>query len=93
MRKIAVKETDIPNTSLAICSLPHIDFADAFKCQLPENQLQNIDSVTRGIFLTMPQWITELLELRNAIVRPFGLRTSIDAERSNGQDELKRDDR
>ncbi len=89
MRKIVVQEIDIPNKSLVICSLPQIDFADAFKCQLPENQLQNIDSVTRAIFLTMPQWITKLLELRNAIVRPFGLKTSIDAEPSNGQEKLK----
>jgi hypothetical protein len=87
MKKIVVQEIDIPNTSLAICSLPHIDFADAFKCQLPKNH-QNIDTVTRAIFLTVPQWITELLELRNAIVRPFGLKTSIDADPSN-EHELK----
>jgi len=87
--RIVVQEINIPNTSLAICSLPRIDFADAFRCELPENQLQNIDSVTRAIFLTIPQWITALLELRNIIVRPFGLKTSIDVEPSNVQDELK----
>jgi Protein of unknown function (DUF2867) len=89
MSKIVVQEIDIPSTSLAMRSLPHNDFADAFKCQLPENQPQDIDSVTRAIFLTMPQWITELLELRNTIVRPLGLKTSIDAVQSNGQEELK----
>jgi hypothetical protein len=89
MSKIVVQEIDISSTSLAVQSLPHNDFADAFKCQLPENPRQDIDSVTRAIFLTMPQWITELLELRNTIVRPLGLKTSIDAVQSNGQDELK----
>jgi hypothetical protein len=89
MSKTVVQEIDIPSTSLAVRSLPHNDFADAFKCQLPANQPQNIDSVTRAIFLTMPQWITKLLELRNTIVRPLGLKTSIDAIPSNGQDELK----
>lgn len=89
MSKIVIQEIDIPSTSLAVRSLPHKDFADAFKCLLPENQPQNIDSVTRAIFLTMPQWITELLELRSTIVRPLGLKTSIDAVPSNGQDELK----
>jgi Protein of unknown function (DUF2867) len=89
MSKIVVQEIDIPSTNLAMCSLPHSDFADAFKCQLPENQPQNIDSVTRAIFLTMPQWIIELLELRNTIVRPLGLKTLVDAVPSNGQDELK----
>lgn len=83
MSKIVVQEIDIPSTSLAVRLLPHVDFADAFRCQLPENQPQNIDSVTRAIFLTMPQWIANLLELRNAIVRPLGLKTSIDATPSN----------
>lgn len=89
MSKIVVQEINVPSTSLAMRSLPHIDFADAFKCQLPENLPQNIDSVTRAIFLTMPQWITGLLELRNNIVRPLGLKTSIDALPSNGEGELK----
>jgi hypothetical protein len=89
MSKIVVQETDIPSTSLAVKSLPNIDFADAFKCQLPENEPQNIDSVTRAIFLTTPQWIAQLLELRNAIVRPFGLKTSIDVVPSSSQDELQ----
>jgi Protein of unknown function (DUF2867) len=91
MEKIVVQEIDIPSTSLAMRSLPQIDFADAFQCQLPENQPQNIDSVTRAIFLTMPQWVAQLLELRNAIVRPFGLKTSIDAVPVpfSNQDELQ----
>jgi hypothetical protein len=89
MKKIIVQEIDIPSTSLAMQSLPHIDFADAFKCQIPEDQPQNIDSVTRAIFLTIPQWVAQLLELRNAIVRPFGLKTSIDAVPSSSQDELQ----
>jgi hypothetical protein len=89
MSKIVVQEIDIANTSLAVRSFPCIDFADAFRCQLPENQPQNIDSVTRAIFSTMPAWISQLLELRNAIVRPFGLKTSIDAVPSSNQDILQ----
>lgn len=89
MSKIVVQEINVPSTSLAVRSLPHVDFADAFKCQLPENQPQTIDSVTRAIFLTMPQWITELLEIRNNIVRPLGLKTSINAVPSKSQDKLK----
>jgi hypothetical protein len=89
MEKIVVQEINIPSMSLAMHSLPHIDFADAFKCQLSEDQPQNIDSVTRAIFLTMPQWVAKLLELRNAIVRPLGLKTSIDSDPSRDRDELK----
>lgn len=89
MSKIVVQEIDVSSTSLAVRSLSHIDFADGFKCQLPENQPQNIDSVTRAIFLTMPQWITGLLELRNQIVRPLGLKTSMNAIPSIAQDELE----
>jgi hypothetical protein len=89
MERIVVQEIDVPSTSLAMRSLPHLDFADAFRCQLPEDQPQNIDSVTRAIFLTMPQWVVQLLELRNVIVRPFGLKTSIDAVPSSNQEELQ----
>ena len=89
MSKIVVREINVSSTSLAMRSLPNNNFADAFKCQLPENQVQDIDSVTRAIFLTMPQWITKLLELRNNIVRPLGLKTSLDTVQSNDRDELK----
>jgi hypothetical protein len=89
MKKVVVQEIEIPSTSLAIKSLPQIDFADAFQCQLPEDRPQNIDSVTRAIFLTMPQWVAQLLELRNNLVRPFGLKTSIDTVSSSYQDELQ----
>jgi hypothetical protein len=67
MERIVVQEIDVPSTSLAMRSLPRLDFADAFRCQLPEDQPQNIDSVTRAIFLTMPQWVAQLLELRNGV--------------------------
>jgi hypothetical protein len=89
MTTIIVQEIDIPNENLAMRSLPRIDFADAFKCLLPAEQPQTIDSVTRAIFLTMPPWISQLLELRNVIVRPFGLKTSIDTVPSGDQDELQ----
>jgi hypothetical protein len=89
MKKVIVQEIEIPSTSLAIKSLPQNDFADAFQCQLPEDQPHNIDSVTRAIFLKMPQWVTQLLELRNAIVRPLGLKTSIDAVSARNQGKLQ----
>jgi hypothetical protein len=89
MEKIIVQEIDIPSENLAMRSLPRIDFADAFKCLLPAEQPQNIDAVTRAIFLTMPPWISQLLELRNFIVRPFGLKTSNDAVPSSHQDKLQ----
>jgi hypothetical protein len=85
--KMVVREIEVPNTSLAMKSLPQIDFADAFQCQLPDRQPQNIDAVTRSIFLTMPEWIAQLLKLRNVIVRPFGLRTSIEALPSSNPEE------
>jgi hypothetical protein len=90
MEKIVVQEIEIPTTSLAMRSLSSIDFADAFKCPLSENQPQNIDSVTRAIFSTMPGWISELLEFRNTIVRPLGIKTSVDSVSiDNNQGELK----
>lgn len=89
MSKPVVQEINVPRESLVVCSLPHIDFADAFRWQLPEGQTQNVDVVTRAIFSQLPGWLVALLHLRDTIVLPFGLKPSFDSNTTNRQDELK----
>jgi hypothetical protein len=89
MKTVIVQEIDLARSNLAVRSLSRIDFADAFKCQLPKEHLQTVDSVTRAIFATIPPWIAGLLQLRNAIVRPLGLKTTVDAVPANSQDKLQ----
>jgi Protein of unknown function (DUF2867) len=55
-------------------------FADAFSIDVDE---QGIDASTAAerAFATSPPWITRLLSIRNAVVRPFGLKGTEDARR------------
>lgn len=89
MKTVVVQEIDLPRSNLAVRSLSRIDFADAFKCQLPHEHPQTVDSVTRAIFASIPPWIAGLLQLRNAIVRPLGLKTTVDAVPASSQNKLQ----
>lgn len=85
MESIVIKEIAVPSDTLTLRALSSIDFVDAFKCQLPNGRAQHIDAVTRSIFSTMPTWMMKLLDLRNTIVRPLGLKTSIGPSLVNTQ--------
>jgi hypothetical protein len=50
-------------------------FADAFRITVPESEL-NARSAAERIFSQSPRWVKALLDLRNKIVAPFGLKTS-----------------
>lgn len=78
MENTIIQEVAVPSDNFAMRALSSIDFVDAFKGQIPNGCSQQIDVVTRSIFSTMPTWIMKLLDLRNTIVRPLGLKTSID---------------
>jgi hypothetical protein len=51
------------------------DFVDAYRVELAEPGLQ-AESAARRMFERAPRWVTGLLALRNAIVRPLGLKTA-----------------
>jgi hypothetical protein len=76
MRKPIVQASKVSSTSLVVHSLPHIDYADAFRCQLSERQTQTVDAVTRALFSQLPDWLVVLLHLRDTIVLPLGLKSS-----------------
>jgi Protein of unknown function (DUF2867) len=78
MENTIIQEVAVPSDNLAMGALSSIDFVDAFKCQIPNGRSHKIDAVARSIFSTMPEWMMKLLDLRNTIVRPLGLKTSID---------------
>lgn len=50
-------------------------FADAFRVTIPDVGLDARGAAER-IFSRSPRWVEALLELRNLIVAPFGLKTS-----------------
>lgn len=64
----------LPPESLAATSLPRIDYADAYLARLPTDQRYTLDQAVTLVFATAPEWVKALLRLRNALVRPFGLK-------------------
>jgi hypothetical protein len=58
--------------------LPEADFADAFSLIVDDPSVDAVTAATRAIDRP-PGWISSLMRLRDAIVRPLGLRAGDDA--------------
>jgi Protein of unknown function (DUF2867) len=58
--------------------LPGADFADAFSLTIDDPSVDAITAAHRAIERP-PGWISSLMRLRDAIVKPLGLRTGDDA--------------
>ena len=58
-------------------------FADAFRVTVADAGL-DARSAAERIFSQSPRWVKALLELRNGIVAPFGLKTSAEREAKAG---------
>lgn len=58
-------------------------FADAFRVTVGEEGLDARGAAER-IFSRSPRWVKALLDLRNGIVAPFGLKTSAEREAKAG---------
>jgi hypothetical protein len=59
-------------------------FADAFRVTVPDAGL-DARSAAERIFGRSPRWVNALLDLRNRIVAPFGLKTSAEREAKAGR--------
>lgn len=70
----AVIAVPLPPESLAAASLPRIDYADAYLARLPAGRRYTLDQAVALVFATTPGWVKGLMQLRNALVRPFGLK-------------------
>jgi Protein of unknown function (DUF2867) len=58
-------------------------FADAFRVTVLDAEL-DARGAAEQIFSTSPRWVKVLLDLRNTIVAPFGLKTSAEREAKAG---------
>jgi Protein of unknown function (DUF2867) len=57
--------------------MPSADFSDAFALDVDEPDLDAL-TATRRAFARQPGWIAHLLAVRNALVKPFGLKPGAD---------------
>ncbi|MFN8714922.1 MAG: DUF2867 domain-containing protein [Bacteroidota bacterium] len=74
---ILVLKTQLPAASLLHTAFPKIHYADAFSAPLKDDQLQlkPIDAA-KAFFLAAPAWVSWMMQLRNWIVKLFGIKTS-----------------
>ncbi|GBU08764.1 hypothetical protein AwDysgo_20950 [Bacteroidales bacterium] len=72
--KLKIFKTAIPIDSLTRKYLP-VDYTDAFACKLRNAKKLSADELQVALWTVMPRWVNALFKLRNALVRPFGLKT------------------
>lgn len=66
-----VKEESTPATEGIQHALPTIDFTDTFSTT---NHQEDLKTISKLIFATLPNWIGFLMKIRNTIVKRFGLK-------------------
>lgn len=69
----------VPEISLIMNGFNHYDYCDSYSKKVSGDE--SIDSLLERFF-KMPLWVTGLLKLRDIIVKPFGLQTRDDIDRS-----------
>ncbi len=70
-----IEAVDTPHDGLLVGALPRVDYGDAFQVRLDVVPAPSIDAVALCLLETAPDWVVTLLRVRNAVVRPFGLKT------------------
>ena len=71
-----ISKTTIPQKSQIKNYLPVIDYADCFIGEIKTNEDLQLLTIARHILNFNPGWMVWLMNLRNWLVRPFGLWTS-----------------
>ncbi len=69
-----VYKTDIPKNSSYLSYISDVDYSDAYKVRLKKLDL-SIEEIYINVFLNVPNWIMQLMKIRNIIVSLFGLKT------------------
>ena len=66
-------KSEIPPDSLVRQVFP-ADYTDAFRCEIPGEAVFSADDLQVSFWTVMPGWVNALFRLRNALVKPFGLK-------------------
>ena len=76
MRDERVRSVPLPTTSALAASYRGADLADAYAIALPEDCTSDIAALAKAARATQAPWVNALLGLRDAIMAPFGVKTS-----------------
>lgn len=72
----AVREVPLPVESCIADSFKSSHFADAFAIYLPPGSTLDIDAISHGVLGAPALWFRVLIRCRDAMVKPFGVKTS-----------------
>ncbi len=77
---------EVRDTEQALAGFGKVDYADCYLFELPGNlgiqdKAARLDAATLAAFGRMPGFVDALLRLRNALVRPLGLKTDLPWDR------------
>jgi Protein of unknown function (DUF2867) len=74
---ILVLKTQLPAASALNSAFPKIHYTDAFSAPINDDllQLKPIDAA-KAFFSAAPAWVSWMMQLRNSIVKLFGIKTS-----------------
>ena len=73
-------KSKIPQKSIISTNFEKIDYSDSYRINKATNE--TIEQLTKNLF-KLPKWVALLMKLRNALMKPFGLKTD-----ENNQNEL-----
>lgn len=74
--KVSVREVPVSADSRLAALYAGADLADAFAVALPPSASRDVERLTRFLLSDPPLWLKALLALRDAIMRPFGVKTT-----------------
>jgi len=75
----------IPNESRLRHLYEKPDLADAYAIRLPKNATTDPETIARFLFSHRSPWFSLLMRLRDALVAPFGIKTSEQFQGSDGK--------
>ena len=78
----------IPDEASVFGMAGDVQLADAFAVALPAGAVHDPTVLARWMFEHPPGWISQLLAVRNALVMPFGLKTSTELRRAPAQERV-----
>jgi hypothetical protein len=80
MIKYRIEVVNVPVESNVASGFGAIHYTDAYRIEVPGRPFVLAHEAAIVLFGTTPGWMRWLLKLRDAIVRPFGIRTASDRE-------------
>lgn len=88
-KPIVVYSGSLPTGSLAEKSFARIDYEDAYYCNFETMQTLHVEDTVKAFFQGAPKIAKVLLSSRNALMKPFGLKTGPSDDRQKQLGDFK----